>query len=212
MFTVLTILHVFICLFLILVVLLQAGKGGGMGIGFGGATSQSVFGGSGAGNFLSRTTAIVATMFILNSLTLAYLSTQRDSPRLRALAAEKQKAKDSEESVKTKILQDLEKARASAEKGAAATPPAPATESAPVEGSVPPATDPAGKPAEVPAAAVPVAPAAAPMPAAVPAKPAATPKPAAAKKSAEAAPPAAAVPAEAPAAAPAAPAAEAPTP
>jgi preprotein translocase subunit SecG len=182
-----------------------------MGIGFGGATSQSVFGGSGAGNFLSRTTAIVATMFILNSLALAYFSTQRDSPRLRALATEKQKAKESEESVKSKILQDLEKARSSAEKGAAPTPPAAATEAAPVEGTVPPAADPAAKPAEVaaPEAAAPVV---APKPAAEPAKPAATPKPAAAKKPAEPAPAAAAVPAEAPAPAPAAPAAEAPTP
>ena len=197
MFTVLTILHVFICLFLILVVLLQAGKGGGMGIGFGGATSQSVFGGSGAGNFLSRTTAVVATMFILNSLALAYLSTQRDSPRLRALAEDKQKAKESEESAKSKILKDLEKARTGAQTGAAApeqTPPAESVQmdlapaaSAPNAGDVPAATPPAAMPpAEVPvkpAAAKPdakkVAPAeAAPAaPVEAPAAPAAPPTP-----------------------------------
>jgi preprotein translocase subunit SecG len=154
MFTVLTILHVFVCLFLILVVLLQAGKGGGMGIGFGSATSQSVFGGSGAGNFLSRTTAVVATLFILNSLALAYLSTQRDSPRLKALAAEKQKAKESEEAAKTKILKDLEKARDSAAKGApAATESAPATNAPANPGAAAPATETAAPPTpESPAA------------------------------------------------------------
>lgn len=205
MFTVLTILHVFICLFLILVVLLQAGKGGGMGIGFGGATSQSVFGGSGAGNFLSRTTAVVATMFILNSLALAYLSTQRDSPRLRALAEEKQKAKESEESAKSKILKDLQKARTGAQTGAAAaeqTPPAESVQmdlapaaTAPNAGDVPVATPPvATPPAATPPAATP--------PAEAPVKPAAA-KPAQKKVAPAQAPPAAA-PVEAPAA-PAAP-------
>jgi preprotein translocase subunit SecG len=85
MVTVLTILHVFICLFLILVVLLQAGKGGGMGIAFGGGGgSGSVFGGSGAGNFLTKLTAITATVFMLNSVVLAYLASARGSEGLRS--------------------------------------------------------------------------------------------------------------------------------
>jgi preprotein translocase subunit SecG len=49
MVTLITIVHVFVCFFLILVVLLQAGKGGGVGIAFGSATSSQVFGGRGAG-------------------------------------------------------------------------------------------------------------------------------------------------------------------
>ena len=60
MITFLTIVHIAVCLFLILVVLLQAGKGGGMGIAFGGGGSQTVFGSSGAGNFLTRLTSITA--------------------------------------------------------------------------------------------------------------------------------------------------------
>ena len=61
MITFLTVLHVIVCVFLILVVLLQAGKGGGMGIAFGGGGgSQTVFGSSGAGNFLTRLTSITA--------------------------------------------------------------------------------------------------------------------------------------------------------
>ena len=58
MYWALIILHVFVCTFLVLVVLLQAGKGGGIGIAFGGGGSQTVFGSSGAGNFLTRLTAI----------------------------------------------------------------------------------------------------------------------------------------------------------
>src|SRR5688572_8326908 len=77
MITFLTILYVFVCVFLILVVLLQAGRGGGMGTAFGGS-SQSVFGGAGAGNFLTRLTVIMAAMFMLLSATLAYLSSSTD--------------------------------------------------------------------------------------------------------------------------------------
>src|SRR4030095_7094359 len=83
MVTFLTIFHFFICLFLILVVLLQAGKGGGMGLGFGGATTNTVFGGSGAGNFLTKLTGVAATLFMLNSITLAYLASTKGSEGLR---------------------------------------------------------------------------------------------------------------------------------
>jgi len=77
MVTFLTILYVFVCVFLILVVLLQAGRGGGMGAAFGGS-SQTVFGGAGAGNFLTRLTVIMAAAFMLLSATLAYLSSGSD--------------------------------------------------------------------------------------------------------------------------------------
>ncbi len=75
--TIVTVLHVFVCFFLILVVLLQQGKGGGMGAGMGGATAQ-VFGGRGAGNFMTRLTAICAIIFMLTSMSLAYLSSAGD--------------------------------------------------------------------------------------------------------------------------------------
>jgi len=76
--TFLTILFVSVCLFLILVVLLQTGKGGGMGGAFGGS-SQTVFGGRGAGTFLTRLTAISAIAFMLTSIALAYLSSSGES-------------------------------------------------------------------------------------------------------------------------------------
>src|SRR5205814_2680760 len=66
-----TVLHILACLFLILVVLLQSGKGGGMGLAFGGGGSQTVFGGSGAGNFLTKATAVTACLFMLTSVSLA---------------------------------------------------------------------------------------------------------------------------------------------
>ena len=90
----LTVVFVINCLFLMLVVLLQPGKGGGMGSAFGGA-SQTVFGGAGASNFLTRLTVISAVMFMVLSGTLAYLSTEsgpsfkeepkkEESPRTKA--------------------------------------------------------------------------------------------------------------------------------
>ncbi|HSN98939.1 MAG TPA: preprotein translocase subunit SecG [Candidatus Nanopelagicales bacterium] len=75
--TFLNIVHVLVCLFLILVVLLQQGRGGGMGSAFGGATAQ-VFGGRGAGNFLTRLTAACAVVFMGTSMSLAYLSSAGD--------------------------------------------------------------------------------------------------------------------------------------
>ena len=86
--TLLNIVHVTVCLFLILVVLLQQGRGGGMGSAFGGATAQ-VFGGRGAGNFLTRLTGICAAIFMLTSIGLAYLSSAGDR-ELKAFEREQQ--------------------------------------------------------------------------------------------------------------------------
>lgn len=75
--TPLTVMHVLACMFLILVILIQPGKSGGMGI-FGSAGAQQVFGGRGAGNFLTKTTWATATVFFLTSISLAYLSSSSD--------------------------------------------------------------------------------------------------------------------------------------
>src|SRR5438046_5660304 len=102
--TFLTIVHVFVCGFLILVVLLQAGKGGGMGIAFGGGGgSQTVFGSSGAGNFLTRLTSITATIFLVTSLGLAHYSSQQDSKRLQRLAEQKTAEKKADEERNNKL-------------------------------------------------------------------------------------------------------------
>ncbi len=78
MFTLLIVLHVIFCVFLILVILLQTGKGAGIGAAFGGG-SQTVFGPRGAGSFIGKLTGIVAALFMLTSLTLAYLSSSGSS-------------------------------------------------------------------------------------------------------------------------------------
>ena len=66
--------HVIIAVSIIVLVLMQQGKGADMGAAFGSGSSGSVFGASGSGNFLSRTTAIVATLFFITSLSLTYLA------------------------------------------------------------------------------------------------------------------------------------------
>jgi preprotein translocase subunit SecG len=69
--------HVLVALAIIGLVLLQHGKGADMGSGFGGGASGSLFGATGSANFLSRTTAALATIFFLLSLALAYAATQK---------------------------------------------------------------------------------------------------------------------------------------
>jgi preprotein translocase subunit SecG len=67
-------LHVVVCIALILIVLLQTGKGADLGAAFGTGSSQTLFGSSGAGNFMTKLTAGAAIVFMLTSLTLAYIS------------------------------------------------------------------------------------------------------------------------------------------
>jgi len=74
---VLIVVHVVVALAIIGLVLLQHGKGADMGSGFGGGASGSLFGATGSANFLSRMTAVLATLFFVFSLGLAYLATNR---------------------------------------------------------------------------------------------------------------------------------------
>ncbi len=71
-YTLILILHVVVCLLLFAVILVQQGKGATMGAAFGTGGSQTVFGGSGAGNFLTKTTWVAAMIFFTTSLLLAY--------------------------------------------------------------------------------------------------------------------------------------------
>ena len=79
MHTFLSVLHVVVGLFLILVVLLQAGKGAAMGASLGSAGSQAMFGSSGAGNFLTKLTTGAAIIFMITSLSLGIVSSDKDS-------------------------------------------------------------------------------------------------------------------------------------
>jgi preprotein translocase subunit SecG len=93
--TLLDIIHISVCVFLMLVVLLQQGKGGGMGAAFGGGTQQ-VFGGRGAGNILTRATAICAGIFMLTSVSLAYVSSSGDRELKARIVEEQRKGKGNE--------------------------------------------------------------------------------------------------------------------
>lgn len=68
-------------------VLLQHGKGADMGAAFGSGASGSLFGATGAANFLSRTTAVLATVFFVSTLALTYLGSYHSKPSAGLLGA-----------------------------------------------------------------------------------------------------------------------------
>ena len=79
---IINVIHIIAAVSLILTVLLQAGKGAAMGSGLGAGSSQTMFGSSGAGNFLTKLTTGIAILFMTTSLTLAVFSTQKKSNSL----------------------------------------------------------------------------------------------------------------------------------
>jgi preprotein translocase subunit SecG len=74
---ILIIIHVIVCIALIMIVLLQTGKGADIGAVFGGGSSSTLFGSTGASTFLSKATTVAAVVFMLTSLSLAYIAGQR---------------------------------------------------------------------------------------------------------------------------------------
>lgn len=82
MTTTLLVLHFMVCFVLITVVLLQRGKGSDIGAALGGGGANTVFGSRGAGNFLTKLTTGSAILFMLTSLSLAYLGTQQSDTQL----------------------------------------------------------------------------------------------------------------------------------
>lgn len=134
--TLIDIIHVFACAVLMFVVLLQQGKGGGMGAAFGGGAAAQVFGGRGAGNVLTRATAVCAAIFMLTSVSLAYLSSSGDRG-LKARAAMEAQKKAEKGTARAK---EPTPAPAPATSGGASAPEAPAPENA---GAPPPSPAPA---------------------------------------------------------------------
>lgn len=78
--TLLLVLQVFVALTLIGFILIQHGKGADAGAAFGSGSSGTVFGSQGSGNFMTKTTTVLAVIFLANSLALGYLATQREEP------------------------------------------------------------------------------------------------------------------------------------
>jgi preprotein translocase subunit SecG len=79
--TLLVVVQIVCALSIIILVLLQHGKGADMGAAFGGGASGSLFGATGSANFLSRSTAVLATVFFLATIGLAYSGTSNRLPR-----------------------------------------------------------------------------------------------------------------------------------
>lgn len=138
--TLITIVHVITCLLLITVVLLQSGKGGGLSSTFGGASSQ-IFGGRGAGDFMTRVTSIAACIFFVTSFTLATISSRHRS------AVEQRIGNKAEEPAKTDATgeepKDTDLQKEAAPANAEPTPgenaqPAPANPDSPANAPEPP--------------------------------------------------------------------------
>lgn len=77
---ILTVVHLLLAIGLVALILIQHGKGADAGAAFGSGASATVFGSRGSGSFLSRSTAILATLFFLTSMALAYFAAQVGEP------------------------------------------------------------------------------------------------------------------------------------
>ncbi len=73
MTTILTVVHIAVCFFMVIIVLLQHGKGADVGASFGGS-SQSLFGTEGPVSLMNKITTMGAVIFMVTSVSLAYVS------------------------------------------------------------------------------------------------------------------------------------------
>ncbi len=73
----LTIIHIFVCIFLVVVVLLQSGQSGDIAAAFGGMGSQTAFGPRGAATVLTKATTWCAVIFMITSISLSVLASRR---------------------------------------------------------------------------------------------------------------------------------------
>jgi preprotein translocase subunit SecG len=78
--TLAVVFHVLLAFAIVALVLLQRGRGADAGAGFGAGASGTVFGARGSASFLSRTTAVLATLFIVSSLALSYVFSHGTEP------------------------------------------------------------------------------------------------------------------------------------
>lgn len=77
LFSLVLTIHILVALAIVGLVLVQHGKGADMGAAFGSGASGSLFGSSGSANFMSRTTGVLAAVFFVTSLTLAYVASSQ---------------------------------------------------------------------------------------------------------------------------------------
>jgi preprotein translocase subunit SecG len=104
MITLITIIHIIVCVFLIIVVLLQSGQAGDIAAAFGGMGSQTAFGPRGSASVLSKATTWSTVIFILTSITLSIMASRGSGP--------------------SSVLQGLKPAQSKTQPAAPAAPPA----------------------------------------------------------------------------------------
>jgi preprotein translocase subunit SecG len=141
--TFLMVIHFFCAAAIIALVLLQRGKGAEAGAGFGAGASGTVFGARGAATALSRATAILAAIFMVTSLSLAYVGTRKSAAPSGGILDQFAQPQPNAPATPPAI-------------GSAQLPPsapetAPATQVPPAAASTPPAAAPAAAPASAPA-------------------------------------------------------------
>ena len=89
MYMALIILHIIAAVFLVVIILMQAGRGEGLSGAFGGGGFTQALFGARTPTFLTRLTAVLATIFLLTSLTLAILASYRGKPLMENVGVEK---------------------------------------------------------------------------------------------------------------------------
>lgn len=98
LYGILLVIQVMVAVALIALILMQHGKGADAGAAFGSGASATVFGARGSANFLSRSTAVLAVVFFVNSLSLAYLAATAPEARslIEQMRQEQQRLEDGE--------------------------------------------------------------------------------------------------------------------
>lgn len=83
MFTVLLAAHIIVAIVMVGFILIQHGKGADAGASFGAGAAGTVFGAAGSANFMTRATAVLATVFFITSLALAWYAQRQAEDQLR---------------------------------------------------------------------------------------------------------------------------------
>jgi preprotein translocase subunit SecG len=139
--TLAVVFHVLLAVGIVGIVLLQRGKGADAGAGFGAGASGTVFGARGSASFLSRTTAVLATLFFLTSLGLTYLFSQQKAATSVVDTVTQEAPAPATSPTQMPMLPATTPATNTP---VPATVPATGTEAAPAQQSPPPASTPAG--------------------------------------------------------------------
>lgn len=104
--SIILIVHVLLAIAVIALILLQQGKGADMGASFGAGASQTVFGSGGSGNFMTRVTAILATLFFVTSFGLAIIAKDKSAAESNEGIPEIVTVEPADEAVLPEVVED----------------------------------------------------------------------------------------------------------